>query len=53
LIVRRLTEMGAEIRVHDPCVEHWWELEEQASYPSPNSSKGHIQRIKESVRKKK
>jgi nucleotide sugar dehydrogenase len=40
LIVRRLTEMGAEIRVHDPYVEHWWELEEQDSYPSPGSSKG-------------
>jgi len=40
LIVRRLTEMGAEIRVHDPYVEHWWELEEQDSYPSPDSSKG-------------
>jgi len=32
--------MGAEIRVHDPYVEHWWELEEQDSYPSPDSSKG-------------
>jgi nucleotide sugar dehydrogenase len=29
LIVRRLTEMGAEIRVHDPYVEHWWEMEER------------------------
>jgi nucleotide sugar dehydrogenase len=40
LIVRRLTEMGAELRVHDPYVEHWWELEEQDAYPSPGSSKG-------------
>lgn len=40
LIVRRLTEMGAEIRVHDPYVEHWWELEEQDAYPSPGSGKG-------------
>jgi nucleotide sugar dehydrogenase len=39
LIVRRLTEMGAELRVHDPYVEHWWELEEQDTYPSPGSSK--------------
>jgi len=35
LIVRRLTEMGAEMRVHDPYVQHWWELEKQDEYPSP------------------
>jgi UDP-N-acetyl-D-glucosamine dehydrogenase len=34
LIVRRLTEMGAEIRVHDPYVHHWWEFEKQDDYPS-------------------
>ena len=39
LIARRLTEMGAEIRVHDPYVDHWWELEAQASYPRPGQSK--------------
>jgi nucleotide sugar dehydrogenase len=33
LIVRRLTEMGAEMRVHDPYVKHWWELETQDAYP--------------------
>ncbi len=38
LIVRRLTEMGAELRVHDPYVEHWWELEAQESYPHPDYS---------------
>lgn len=26
LIVRRLTEMGAEMRVHDPYVAHWFEF---------------------------
>ncbi len=30
LVIRKLTEMGAEMRVHDPYVEHWYELEEQA-----------------------
>jgi len=40
LIARRLTEMGAEIRVHDPYVEHWWELESQESYPAPGASRG-------------
>jgi nucleotide sugar dehydrogenase len=39
LVVRRLTEMGAEIRVHDPYVEHWWEFEKQDTYPSPQFSK--------------
>ena len=38
LIVRRLTEMGAELRVHDPYVKHWWELEKQDEYPSPTHS---------------
>ena len=38
LIVRKLTEMGAEIRVHDPYVSHWWEFEAQDSYPSSEHS---------------
>ena len=38
LIVRKLTEMGAEIRVHDPYVQHWWEFEAQDSYPSSSHS---------------
>ena len=38
LIVRRLTEMGAELRVHDPYVRHWWEFEKQNEYPSPTHS---------------
>ena len=38
LIVRRLTEMGAELRVHDPYVAHWWEFEKQDEYPSSDHS---------------
>jgi len=38
LIVRRLTEMGAELHVHDPYVKHWWEFEKQDEYPSPTHS---------------
>ncbi len=34
LILRRLTEMGAELSVHDPYVKHWWEIEKQDEYPS-------------------
>jgi UDP-N-acetyl-D-glucosamine dehydrogenase len=38
MVVRKLTEMSADIRVHDPYVEHWYELEDQDEYPSPRSS---------------
>lgn len=38
LLVRRLTEVGAEIRIHDPYVEHWYELENQDMYPAPGHS---------------
>jgi len=38
LIARRLSEMGAEIRVHDPYVLHWWEFEKQDEYPSSTRS---------------
>lgn len=33
VLVRRLSEMGAEIRVHDPYVDRWWEFEKQEEYP--------------------
>jgi len=38
MVVRKLTEMGAETRVHDPYVEHWYELESQDTYPAPGHS---------------
>lgn len=38
IVVRKLTEMGAEMRVHDPYVEHWYELESQDTYPAPGHS---------------
>jgi len=38
LIVRRLAEMGAEIRVHDPYVLRWWEFEKQDEYPAAAGS---------------
>ena len=34
IIVRKLTEMGAEVKAHDPYVQHWWELENQDTYPA-------------------
>lgn len=38
IVVRKLTEMGAEVVVHDPYVRHWWELEKQDTYPAPGHS---------------
>jgi nucleotide sugar dehydrogenase len=42
IVVRKLTEMGGEITVHDPYVTHWWEFEKQDSYPSPQSSRARL-----------
>ncbi|HMK34059.1 MAG TPA: nucleotide sugar dehydrogenase [Desulfomonilaceae bacterium] len=39
IILRRLAEMGAEVCVHDPYVDHWWEFEAQATYPMPGKSR--------------
>ncbi|NLV44594.1 MAG: GDP-mannose dehydrogenase, partial [Candidatus Hydrogenedentes bacterium] len=38
MVVRKLTEMGVEVRIHDPYVEHWYELESQDTYPAPGLS---------------
>ncbi len=38
-IVRKLAEMGAEVKIHDPYLEHWWELEKQDTYPDPQYSR--------------
>jgi len=38
MVVRKLTEMGADMRVHDPYVPHWYELERQDTYPAPGQS---------------
>ncbi|MHC4479243.1 MAG: nucleotide sugar dehydrogenase [Planctomycetota bacterium] len=38
IVVRKLTEMGAQMRVHDPYLEHWYELEKQDTYPAPGHS---------------
>ena len=37
IIVRKLTEMGAEVKAHDPYLQHWWELEKQDTYPAVGS----------------
>jgi len=38
IIVRKLTEMGAEVVAHDPYLTHWWEFEKQDTYPAPGHS---------------
>jgi nucleotide sugar dehydrogenase len=49
LIVRKLTEMGGEVTVHDPYVKHWWELEKQDRYPAPGHSMSRFFRNQESL----
>ena len=50
IVVRKLAEMGAEIRVHDPYVEHWWEFEQQDTYPSEGQSKAQFFRNQEKLK---
>jgi UDP-N-acetyl-D-glucosamine dehydrogenase len=50
IVVRKLAEMGAEIRVHDPYVEHWWEFEQQDTYPAIGQSKGRFFRNQEKLK---
>jgi nucleotide sugar dehydrogenase len=38
IVARKLTEMGAEVKAHDPYVRHWWELEKQETYPAVGKS---------------
>ncbi len=50
IVIRKLAEMGAEIRVHDPYVEHWWEFEQQDSYPATGQSKARFFRSQEKLK---
>ena len=50
IVIRKLTEMGAEIRVHDPYVEHWWEFEQQDTYPGVGQSKARFFRNQEKLK---
>lgn len=50
IVVRKLSEMGAEIRVHDPYVDHWWELEEQDTYPGKGHSRKNFFRNQEKLK---
>ncbi len=50
IVIRKLTEMGAEIRVHDPYVEHWWEFEQQDTYPGVGQSKARFFRNQDKLK---
>jgi UDP-N-acetyl-D-glucosamine dehydrogenase len=51
IVVRKLTEMGAEIAIHDPYVKHWWELEKQDIYPAaPDRSRARFFRNQEKLK---
>ncbi len=50
IVIRKLAEMGAEIKVHDPYVEHWWEFEQQDTYPGEGHSKARFFRNQEKLK---
>jgi len=50
IVIRKLAEMGAEIRVHDPYVDHWWEFEQQDTYPALGQSKAKFFRNQEKLK---
>jgi len=50
IVIRKLAEMGAEIKVHDPYVEHWWEFEQQDTFPGIGQSKSRFFRNQEKLK---
>ncbi len=51
IVARKLTEMGAEVKAHDPYVQHWWELEKQDTYPAVGASWSRFFRNQEDLSK--
>lgn len=50
LMIRKIAEMGGDVRVHDPYVEHWWEFEAQDTYPSVGASWARFFRNQETLK---
>ena len=50
IVIRKLAEMGAEIRVHDPYVDHWWEFEQQDTFPGIGQTKARFFRNQEKLK---
>lgn len=51
VMIRKLTEMGINVRVHDPYVEHWYEFILQDTYPAPGKSRARFFKNQESLKK--
>lgn len=49
MVVRRLTELGARVSVHDPYVESWPEMEDQDRYPQSRASRARFFQRQESL----
>jgi UDP-N-acetyl-D-glucosamine dehydrogenase len=49
ILARKLTEMGSEIKAHDPYVSHWYELEKQETYPAVGGSRSRFFRNQEQL----
>ena len=49
IVARKLVEMGGEVAVHDPYVQHWWELEKQDVFPAPGHSMSRFFRNQEKL----
>ena len=45
--MRKLTEKGEDVEVHDPYVKHWREFKKRGSYPAPGRSLARIFRNQE------
>lgn len=50
IIARRLVEMGADVCVYDPYVDHWWEFEAQDSYPASTKGRARFFRSQKKIR---
>ncbi len=50
LIIRKIAEMGGEVSVHDPYIDHWWEFESQDSYPAIGESRSRFFRNQENLK---
>lgn len=50
IIVRRLVEMGADVCIHDPYVDNWWEFQAQDTYPAPGKSRSRFFRSQKKLK---
>jgi UDP-N-acetyl-D-glucosamine dehydrogenase len=53
IVVRKLTEMGGEVVIHDPYVKRWWELKKQDTYPVTSLSRARFFRNQDKLKDSK